>query len=369
MNKILCASFNECASCVLDGDYRAQKELKIERTRQILKPFYDGEIEFFASALSGFRSRAELRLWHNENGLNYAMNKADKRPVIIQNCAIVDEKIADLMPKLLARLNENFKLKERVFGVEFVTSCDEICVILLYHKDILSIEDELGELFRALKISVVARSRGKKLVFGSEILNERLKIAGEIFKYKISFDGFIQPNRAINEKMITYVCEKIKKQKRRDFLELYCGHGNFTLPLARHFNAVLASEINKTSIALSKQNAILNGAENIKFIRMGADELISAFKGREYKRLKDIRLKDYDFSHILVDPPRAGCSQDVLMMMKDYENIIYVSCSQESLARDLGLLEPTHRIENLALFDQFAHTNHIETIAVLSKQK
>lgn len=367
MNKSLCENFGICASCVLAEN---EKNYKLKRTKEILGAFYNEKIEFFDSAVSGFRSRAELRLWHDENGVHYAMNKIDKKPVIVQNCAIVDEKIARIMPKLLAKLNENFKLKERIFGVEFVTSKDEICVVLLYHKDILSIQNELSELFRELKVSIIARSRGKKLVFGDEILNEKLKINSEIFKYKISFDGFIQPNRAVNEKMIEYVYNLLKNKQNGDFLELYCGHGNFTLALARCFNKVLATEINKTSIALARQNAKLNNIENVKFLRLSAEELSDAFKGvREYNRLKDIKLSDYKFSHILVDPPRAGCAKSVIEIIKNYENIIYVSCAQDSLARDLELLKPTHIVEKMALFNQFAHTRHIETIAVLKRLK
>ena len=369
MNKTLCPSFKSCASCILDGPYQSQKALKIKRTKELLGRFYDGQIEYFSSKQSGFRARAELRLWHDERGAHYAMNGADNKPVIIQSCAILDAKIAALMPRLLKELNANDALRHKIFGVEFVTSSEEICVILLYHKDILSINSELENLANALKISLIARSRGKMLVFGESLLNEKLNINGSEYAYKISFDGFIQPNRAMNEKMIEYACNAVinAHKPRRDFLELYCGHGNFTIPLSQHFNKTLATEISKASIALATQNAGLNKASNISFLRMSADELMDAFKGtREYNRLKNIELKSYDFSHILIDPPRAGASASVLDFIKNYANIIDVSSGQATLARDLLILSKTHRVDKLALFDQFVHTNHIESIVSLS---
>lgn len=373
MNTALCSSFGSCASCVLALDYKSQKELKITRTKELFSGIWQacgfaGECCFFETNESGFRSRAEFRLWHDESGVHYAMSGADKKPVIIEACAIVDAKISALMPRILEKINRNSSLKERIFGCEFVASSDEVLAILLYHKDIESLKAELESLANELKISLIARSKGKKLVFGSEILNQKIKVNSKILNYKISPDGFIQPNASANEKMLNFVYSKLANHDKKDLCELYCGHGNFSVALAPLFRKVLATEINKASTALAKQNAEQNGVKNLEFARLSADEFAKALRAeREFKRLKHLELSSYDFSHILVDPPRAGCDESVLNLMMEFQNIIYISCSQASLRRDLDLLAKTHKITDFALFDQFAHTNHIESIVLLKK--
>ncbi len=352
---------------MLGGEYGEQKTLKIERTKELLGEFYAGEIEFFESEQTHFRSRAEFGLFHEGESIRYVMRGANGERVFIEKCAIVDDKIAALMPCLKSALEASEELKFKIFGCEFVTTKREICAVLLYHRDVEQIKSPLAALHAKLGINcLVARSRGKKLVFGEELLREELAVDGGEIRYVLSETSFIQPNRGVNEKMLSYAVRAVSGG--RDLLELYCGHGNFTIPLSFKFENVLATEINKSSIVKALENARINGANNIRFARMSAEEFVSALKGeREFHRLEGINLPGYDFSHVLVDPPRAGCDETVLNLIRNYENIIYVSCSQETLARDLAALASTHEVRSLALFDQFAHTNHIETIAVLLK--
>lgn len=364
MKKTDCEYFGLCASCVLDSNLDEQKALKLARSREKLGEFYSGEFEFFTSSEFNFRSRAEFGFYQDTNELFFTMKSTKNERVLIDTCRIVDDKIVDLMPKIRALLKTNQELRSRLFGCEFVSTKSQIIAILLYHKDVESIASELLALSKALNVSIVARSRGKKLIFGDEILREDLDVSNSWLKYLVSHDGFIQPNRAINEKMLEFARIHIKNP--RDLLELYCGHGNFTIALASEFRRVLATEINKNSIALARKNAQLNSLDNIDFLRMSAEELTRAFGGESFNRLANLDLSEFDFSHVLIDPPRAGCDSAVLELIKNIPNIIYVSCSQDTLARDLHVLSQTHKIHTIALFDQFVHTNHIETICLLS---
>ncbi len=168
--------------------------------------------------------------------------------------------------------------------------------------------------------------------------------------------------------MITWVCEILNTQKRMDLLELYCGYGNFTLALAPFFFKVLATEISKSNINFALKNCELNNTTNIHFARLSSEELSLAIKKeREFFRLKDIRLDDFNFSHVLVDPPRAGLDKSVIDLIKKYENIIYISCNPITLKENLKELSLTHRAEEFALFDQFVNTPHLECGVFLSK--
>ena len=95
---------------------------------------------------------------------------------------------------------------------------------------------------------------------------------------------------------------------------------------------------------------------------MSAEEFTMAIKGkREFNRLKEIDLQSYQCNTIFVDPPRAGLDKATLKMVQEYERILYISCNPETLKDNLGELCQTHRIERLALFDQFPFTHHIES--------
>ncbi len=169
--------------------------------------------------------------------------------------------------------------------------------------------------------------------------------------------------------MIEWAIKQAKKVGYGDFLESYCGLGNFTLPLSHYFNKVLATEISKGSIKAALENCVLNGVENITFARLASEEMTEALNGkREFNRLREIDLKSYSFSTVLVDPPRAGLDKGTMELISKIENIIYISCNPETLARDLETLTQTHHVVEAAMYDQFPHTPHVESGVFLCKR-
>ena len=163
---------------------------------------------------------------------------------------------------------------------------------------------------------------------------------------------------------------KLANQPFSYLLELYCGNGNFTLPLSRCFRQVLATEISKTSVHAAEWSIAENGCDNIKIARLSAEELTEAMNGvREFRRLQEagINVADYDISTVFVDPPRAGIDDDTLNMLQGFERIIYISCNPLTLADNLNTLAQTHRIVKAAVFDQFPHTHHVEAGVLLER--
>lgn len=320
--------------------------------------------------MKSYRTRVELGIYHEKGQVFYASFEGKKK-VIITKLDMADEKIQKLMPSLLEALNQSLNLKEKLFGAEFLASKKDLSLTLLYHKDITLIQHDLELLSQSLKLKLIARSKGKKLVFGGEILEQELDIEGQTFYYHFNNECFIQPNTYINEKMISWVLSKLETKTRADLLELYCGYGNFTLALAKLFKKVCASEISKQNIAFARQNCELNNINNISFLRMSAEDFSSAYhKEREFNRLKEqnLNLDDFNFTHILIDPPRAGLDEKSLELVKEFENIIYISCNPLSLRANLNMLCKTHEIEHFAIFDQFPNTPHLECGAILKRK-
>src|SRR5690606_34431884 len=154
-----------------------------------------------------------------------------------------------------------------------------------------------------------------------------------------------------------------------DLLELYCGNGNFTLPLSSRVRKVLATEISKTSVNAALANLADNAIDNIELVRLSAEELTQALNEvRPFRRLAGIDLKSYDFGAVLVDPPRAGMDPDTCELTRRFDNILYISCNPETLARDIARLNDTHQVTQCALFDQFPWTHHMESGVLLQRR-
>jgi tRNA (uracil-5-)-methyltransferase len=364
-----CKHFGFCGACNLYNlDYEKQLQDKSKKVSELIE--YEN-LNIFGSPKQNYRARAELRIWHDGDECSYAMTNMDKNGVIkIQECQMVLKPIENRMWELLEIINSSEILKRKLFGVEFLSSTlDDVLVTMLYHK---KLDDDwiaqAKELEKILKLKIIGRSRGQKLVLSKEYIAEELNVDNSKYRY-IQYDGgFTQPNPKVNEKMISWAKEKASSVGYSDLLESYCGLGNFTLPLSSCFDKVLATEVSKKSIYNALENCKINDIHNISFIRLSSEEMSEALSGdREFNRLKDINLKEFNFSCVLVDPPRAGLDSDTIDLISKIEYIIYISCNPQTLARDLKILTTTHNILDGAVFDQFPYTNHIESGVFLKR--
>ena len=282
----------------------------------------------------------------------------------------------------LAAMQANPVLATRWYQVEFLaTLSGEMLVTMVYHRPLDDAwEAAARQLQTALGIHVIGRSRGQKRVLSQDFVIERLEIPGPDgappapFLYRQPEGAFTQPNARMCERMIGWACEAVQQagiSPASDLLELYCGNGNFTLPLSRRFRRVLATEVSKTSVQAAQWNISANGADNIRIARLSAEEFTEAFNGsREFRRLQEqqIDLAEYGFSTVFVDPPRAGVDDDTLKLLARFDRIIYISCNPETLRANLDALLQTHTVERAALFDQFPFTGHIESGLLLHKK-
>jgi len=367
---MICKYFGKCGSC---KEYKLSYQEQIDKKQAYLKellvePLDIKSFETFTSPDAYYRNRAEFRIWHDGDSIDYAMNGQDKKDVVlIESCPKVVQKIANLMTPIKEMIQSDEMLRNRLFSIEFLSSTTKVLVSMLYHKKINESWDKHAKkLEDAFGIAVIGRSKNVKRVISDDFVIDELHVNKKSYMYKIIEGGFSQPNSFVNKHMIEWATLHVKSPK--DLLELYCGHGNFTIPFSKQFDKVLATEISKSSIKSAKQNCEMNEVENIEFIRMSVEELTSALqKEREFVRLKDINLFDYNFSHVFVDPPRAGIDEKSLEFISQFENIIYISCNPETLKRDIEFLKDKFEIKDFAMFDQFPHTNHIESGVILKK--
>lgn len=182
----------------------------------------------------------------------------------------------------------------------------------------------------------------------------------EGLRLEFSPSDFTQVNAQINHKMITKAIDLLELQPNDRVLDLFCGLGNFTLPLAKRVNSVIGVEGDKSLVAHAQRNAKLNGLDNALF---------------EMADLTVTQLKDYPwakagFTKVLLDPPRSGAFEVLGQIAAlGAQTIVYVSCNPATLARDAGELvnQYGYTLEKTGIMDMFPHTSHVESIALFKK--
>ena len=183
--------------------------------------------------------------------------------------------------------------------------------------------------------------------------------------YDVTLDfeptDFTQVNQDINPKMVAQALELLELNENDKVLELFCGLGNFTLPMARTAKHVTGVEGDAELITRANQNAERNGISNTDLHVANLMEDVS-----DSSWLK----KDYD--KLLLDPPRSGAKEILPLLEKlNIDRIVYVSCNPSTLARDAGVLvnEMGYRLDKAGIMDMFPHTAHVESIALFTKNE
>jgi len=330
--------------------------------------------DLYRSEPLNYRERAEFRVWHDGNELDYIMfNQETKEKFKVKHFPVASSLINEAMTALISEIKENTVLRHRLFQVDFLSTLSgELLISLLYHKQL---DDSWNQQAIELKtklsklgpVDIIGRARKQKMILNKDFVNEVLEVNGKKFFYQQVENSFTQPNAKVNEKMLTWA-QNATTGDNGDLIELYCGNGNFSIALAQNFKRVLGTEISKTSVKSAQINIESNKLKNVDIVRMSSEDFSQAMNGeREFRRLEGFDLTKYNYDTVLVDPPRAGLDPDSCELVSRFNKIIYISCNPHTLADNLKLLVKTHKIEKFALFDQFPYTDHVETGVILTK--
>jgi 23S rRNA (uracil1939-C5)-methyltransferase len=182
------------------------------------------------------------------------------------------------------------------------------------------------------------------------------------FDVRIAFQptDFVQINARLNERMVHQAIELLAPTAKDDVLDLFCGLGNFSLPLAKRARHVVGVEGENGLVERARQNASANHIGNAEFFtaNLFAEDLhLFPWAQRKYGK-------------VLLDPPRAGAREVLpLVAATGAQRVVYVSCHPGSLARDAGLLVNEHgyTLTAAGVMDMFPHTAHVESIAVFDR--
>ena len=278
----------------------------------------------------------------------------------LEKCHVLHPRVGELLPALSA-LVESLSISNRLPQIEMAMD-DERCVLILRILDPLSVEDErLLKEFQASHAVVFYLQPGGPDTVAP--LSVEVDLHYHLPEYDVTLgflpSDFTQVNTDINRKMIAHAISLLDLQASDRVLDLFCGIGNFTLPIARHCEQVVGVEGSAGLVERACANAGRNGISNAGF-----------FTADLYGELPAEPWMQRRFDKALLDPPRSGALQVLPMLPKmGIKRIVYVSCYPGTLARDAGELVTKHgyRLVSAGVMDMFPHTAHVESIALFEK--
>ncbi len=277
-------------------------------------------------------------------------------------CEVLVEPLARLVGPL-GELVSSLSIRDRVPQVEAAAGDDAVALVLR----VLDPPDDADrERLRAFAahhdVQLYLQSGGPDTVEPLDADPGPLRFAHPAFDCELEFlpTDFIQINAGINTAMVSRVVELLAPAPQHRVLDLFCGLGNFSLPLARYAGEVRGVEGEATLVSRAAANARRNGIDNARFVAA------NLFDEREPRPWADGR-----WDRVLLDPPRAGAAE-VCRIMKRLgpSRVVYVSCHPGTLARDAHTLvhEQGYALTAAGVMDMFPHTGHVEAMAVFDRR-
>lgn len=306
----------------------------------------------------GYRRRARLGIQYHKKGqqLVIGFRQSHTNSLIdITECPVLEPKLEALIKPLRECLN-TLTAKEALGHAELILA-DNTPAVLLRHMVPFNQQDRLTLL-------TFAEQQGIALFLMPEA-DTVIQETGFSLEYNVAGlhlgfqpQDFIQVNRGVNAKMVEQALIWLGLQPHDVVLDLFCGMGNFTLPIARRAQHVTGIEGLPSLIEKARQNALHNNVHNAEFLCTNLDD--SDF---------DRHLTRYNYNKVLLDPARAGAEHAVKKLIQFApECIVYVSCNPVTLVRDSEvLLSSGYQLDRIGMLDMFPHTGHLESMVLFTK--
>lgn len=366
-----CAQAQICGGCSLQHlASSAQLELKQSvlmeqlqhfgglQPEQILEPTIGSFYHYRRKARLGVRyvhKRERVLVGFREKGNSFIAD--------IDECHILDARIGGKISDL-EELIGSLDAYNSIPQIEVALGDDQVALVFR-HLQPLSAKDleALIQFGQEHEIEVYLQPAGVDSVhkIWPEGVDDRLCYRLQDYQLEMRFHpmDFTQVNDGINRQMVSRAVTFLDPQPDDRILDLFCGLGNFTLPLARSGAAVVGVEGSDAMVRRGNENARHNGLTNVEFY---AADLSEELTGQPWAK--------QGFDKILIDPPRSGALEIVQSMAQwRPSRIVYVSCNPATLARDAGELNKQgYRLAAAGILDMFPHTAHVESLAVFETE-
>ncbi len=366
-----CAAFGRCGGCSLQHvSTEHQRDIKSRTLRDNLERIGRVEPEQWLQPMTGpewnYRRRARLAVKHvPAKGRTLVGFRERHAPFItdMHRCEVLAKPVDDMIDEL-SELIGRLSIRARLPQIEIAIADNDIALVFRVLDPPTDADEAALRAFGAAKrLRIYLQSGGLDSVtlFYPESVESPLYYSLAEFDITIEFEpiDFVQVNSEINQRMVHFAVEQLRAAPGDRVLDLYCGIGNFSLPLARQAATVLGIEGDASLVKRASDNARRNDLSNLEF--RAAD--LNNIDGTE----SWVRA---GWDRLLLDPARSGAAAVVARMhLFKPERIVYVSCHPGTLARDAGALvhEQGYKLESAGIIDMFPHTAHVESIAIFTK--
>ena len=313
----------------------------------------------------GYRRKARLGVRYvakKEKVLVGFRERKSSFVTVMSRCEVLHPSLGDNL-EALSECIEQLSIKEHVPQIE-VAIAEQGTILILRHLKPLNANDEqiLDEYAKKLSITWYLQSGGLETI---KPLKHSIQLTYALPNHSIEMsflpNDFTQVNFELNKKMIDLALDLLQLNENDNVIDLFCGLGNFTLPISRYVNSVVGIEGDRGLVERAKANAEANEISNASFYKADLFQDVSGF---EWFRGKN-------YNKALIDPARTGAIEIVELIPKlKVERLVYVSCNPATLARDTAkLVELGFTLESAGVMDMFPQTAHVESIALFVREK
>ena len=364
-----CPHFGTCGGCVLQhlapvAQIAAKQNVLAQNFARIGHVEPARWLAPLSAGAWGYRRRARLsvKFVPKKGKTLVGFRERDPRFVAeLVHCDVLDPALGDKLDALGALLDD-MQGAASIPQIEF-SAGDAARVLVFRHLAPLPDADQrrLAAFGRAHGFAILLQPGGTDSVHPLDGQPVDLHYALPDFGLKLAFAplDFVQVNARINEKMIEHALALLQPGPGDRVLDLFCGLGNFSLPIARRAAHVCGVEGDAGLVERARANAAANGIGNAEF---HVGDLAGEVRGSAWARA--------GWDAMLLDPPRSGADESLKQLPgKSVRRVVYVSCHPASLARDAGTLVREHgfRLEAAGVMDMFPHTAHVESIALFER--
>lgn len=364
-----CIYFSVCGGCSfqhVDSDYQLQHKQKtlLEQLRHAGGVQPETVLPPLTGPQWGYRRRARLAVRYVDKKQKVLVGfreKGSSYVADIDHCEVLHPSIGNILQDLKL-LVSGLSIFRQLPQIEIAVA-DKTTALVLRHLAALNDNDQalLKQFSADHNLDIYLQSGGIETI--TPLIPARVRpltynLADHAICIEFMPADFIQVNAYINTAMVDVVLGMFNPADQDVVLDLFCGLGNFTLPVARYCKLVIGVEVDKDLINRAGMNARKNNIDNIDFYtaNLADNPLQAEFIHR-------------DFNKILIDPPRTGAREIIKQLsFKNVEQIVYVSCNPATFARDAGILvkEKGFKLRKTGIMDMFPQTSHIESVALFT---
>lgn len=380
-----CPHFGHCAGCVLqhlseEKQIEAKQGILLDNLQRIGGVVPQSVLAPLTDAAWGYRRKGRFSVRYVEKKGKALVGFREENPRFVADLSIchtvvpvIGERVADI-----AALVDSLEARSTIPQIEFIAG-DAATALIFRHLEPLSETDRAKMLAFAqrFEFAVFLQPGGPDSVHTLWPESVQLDFALSEYDLRLVFRplDFIQVNAGINRRMIAQALDLLDPQPGERVLDLFCGLGNFTLPLARRAAHVVGVEGDAGLVARARANAELNGIGNAEFFTADLAKDLSGEPWMKAGPSTGLRTGPSTglrtgFDLLLLDPARAGAAEVLAQLpLKGIRRIVYVSCHPGSLARDAGFLtrERGFVLKAAGAMDMFPQTAHVESIAVFER--